>query len=172
MQRVEKQACVDALKRHFESYDHFYVINTESLTVSQMNALRRACFQADVLCRVAKNTLIRRAVADQAVEGVETALHGVSALLFANDPKVPATILSEFRKTHAGDRPRLKLACVEGALYIGDEQLVMLTSLKTKRELLGELVGLLQSPLTGVLSMLRTGPTIGALVAALQKRSS
>jgi len=106
---------------------------------------------------VAKNTLIRKALESidaEKYEGVYESLHQVTALLFSENPKEPALILSSFRKANNGTKPTLKAAFINGDVYVGDETLVSLTKIKTKNELIGEVIGLLQSPAKRVIAAL------------------
>jgi large subunit ribosomal protein L10 len=108
--------------------------------------------------RVAKNTLIRKALESLDAEkysGVYDSLHNVTALLFSENPKEPALILSGFRKESKGEKPELKAAFINGDIFVGDNQLVALTQIKTKNELIGEVIGLLQAPIQRVLGALQ-----------------
>ncbi len=157
MNKTQKTEAIKILQEQFSSYSHFYVTNTESLSVAQISTLRKTCFDKKVVLKVAKNTLIKKALTqiDSAkYEGVLNSLHGVTALMFSNNPKEPAVIMSSFRDANpkVGQKPALKLAYVGGEIFIGDEQLIQLKNLKTKDELIGEVIGLLQSPLRNILS--------------------
>ena len=148
---------IELLKGKFSQYNNFYVADTESLTVAQVGKLRRACFSKDVEMKVAKNTLIKKALESLDSEkyaGVYDSLHKVTALLFSENPKEPALIISSFRKTSNGEKPVLKAAFINGDIYTGDNQLKALTEIKTKNELIGEVIGLLQSPAKRVLAAL------------------
>jgi large subunit ribosomal protein L10 len=108
--------------------------------------------------RVAKNTLIRKALESLDAEkysGVYDSLHNVTALLFSENPKDPAMILSSFRKESKGEKPELKAAFINGDVFVGDNQLIALTKIKTKNELIGEVIGLLQAPIQRVLGALQ-----------------
>jgi len=117
--------------------------------------LRRACFNKNVEMKVAKNTLIKKALEsldNERYAGMYDSLNRVTALLFSENPKEPALIISSFRKESNGDKPVLKAAFINGDVYSGDKQLVALTKIKTKNELIGEVIGLLQSPAKRVLA--------------------
>ena len=108
--------------------------------------------------KVAKNTLIRKALESLDAEkysGVYDSLHNVTALLFSENPKDPAMILSSFRKESKGEKPELKAAFINGDVFVGDNQLIALTKIKTKNELIGEVIGLLQAPIQRVLGALQ-----------------
>ena len=157
MTKEQKTEVIEILKGKFSQYNNFYVADTESLTVAQVGKLRRACFSKNVEMKVAKNTLIKKALESldaQRYSGVYDALHNVTALMFSENPKEPALIISSFRKEMNGERPVLKAAFINGEVYMGDKNLVALTKLKTKNELIGEVIGLLQSPAKRVIAAL------------------
>lgn len=158
MTKQEKNDVIVALKEKFSQYNNFYVTDTESLTVAQVSQLRRHCFNKQVEMKVAKNTLIKKALEGLDAEkytGVYDSLHKVTALLFSENPKEPALILSGFRKESKGEKPELKAAFINGDIFVGDNQLKALTQIKTKNELIGEVIGLLQSPIQRVLGALQ-----------------
>jgi large subunit ribosomal protein L10 len=155
MTPAEKNEAIEILKEKFSQYDNFYVTNTESLSVAQVNTLRRTCFTQGVEMKVAKNTLIRKAlesINSEKYSGLFDSLHGVTALMFTNNPKDPAVILSDFRTGTKGEVPGLKAAIIGTDIFVGDNQLAALKSIKTKNELIGEVIGLLMSPISRVLS--------------------
>jgi len=157
MTKEQKNEVIELLKGKFSQYNNFYVTDTESLTVAQVGKLRRACFSKNVEMKVAKNTLIKKALESldsERYSGVFDSLHKVSALMFSENPKEPAFILSSFRKETNGDKPVLKAAFINGDVYSGDNSLITLTKIKTKNELIGEVIGLLQSPAKRVLAAL------------------
>jgi large subunit ribosomal protein L10 len=145
------------LKEKFNQYNNFYITDTESLSVEQISNLRRTCFNKQVEMKVAKNTLIRKALESLDSEkyaGLFDSLNNVTALMFSENPKDPAVIISAFRKVNNGDRPTLKAAFINGDIFVGDNSLVALTNIKTKNELIGEVIGLLQSPAKRVIAAL------------------
>ncbi len=158
MTPAQKNEAIEVLKGKFTQYSNFYITNTESLTVEQVSKLRGLCFEKNVELKVAKNTLIKKALEsfnDEKYAGVYESLHGVTALMFSDSPKEPAMILTSFRKGGATkERPTLKAALIGTDLFTGDNQLVALTQIKTKNELIGEVIGLLQSPAKRVLAAL------------------
>lgn len=157
MTKDQKNEVIELLKGKFSQYNNFYVADTESLTVEQVGKLRRACFSKNVEMKVAKNTLIRKALESLDSEkyaGMYDSLHKVTALMFSENPKEPALIISSFRKESNGERPVLKAAFINGDVYMGDNNLKALTQIKTKNELIGEVIGLLQSPAKRVLAAL------------------
>jgi large subunit ribosomal protein L10 len=155
MTKDQKNEVIEVLKQKFTQYNNFYITDTESLTVEQVSALRRTCFDKQVEMKVAKNTLIRKAL--EAIDAekyaaIYPALNNVTALMFSENPKDPAVIISAFRK--GGDKPQLKAAFINGDVYSGDNTLKALTQIKTKNELIGEVLGLLQSPAKRVIAAL------------------
>jgi large subunit ribosomal protein L10 len=157
MTPAQKTEAIEILKEKFSQYSNFYITNTESLTVAQVSKLRRTCFEKNVEMKVAKNTLIKKALEslnNDKYAGVYEALNGVTALMFSDSPKDPAVIISSFRKDGKTEKPVLKAAFIGDDVFMGDNQLVNLTKIKTKNELIGEVIGLLQSPAQRVLSAL------------------
>lgn len=157
MTKEQKNEVIVALKEKFSQYNNFYITDTESLTVEQVSKLRRACFDKQVEMKVAKNTLIKKALEQIDAErynGVYDSLHNVTALMFSENPKDPAVIISSFRKENNGEKPLLKAAFINGDVFAGDNQLKALTQIKTKNEMIGEVIGLLQSPAKRVIAAL------------------
>src|SRR5687767_1760712 len=175
MTREEKQEAIEVLKEKFNQYNNFYITNTESLSVEQVSKLRRICFDKKVEMKVAKNTLIKKALENmdnQRFSGVFESLHGVTALLFSENAKEPAMIISSFRNESKTERPVLKAAFIDGDVFVGDDQLASLRDLKSKNDLIGEVIGLLQSPLKNIVSGLNAGNKIAGLVKALEDRQA
>ncbi len=157
MTKDQKNEVIEVLKGKFSQYNNFYIADTESLTVAQVVKLRRVCFNKQVEMKVAKNTLIKKALEsldNEKYAGMYDSLHKVTALMFSENPKAPALIISAFRKESNSERPVLKAAFINGDVYMGNDQLVALTKIKTKHELIGEVIGLLQSPAKRVLAAL------------------
>ena len=157
MTKQEKNEVIELLKGKFAQYSNFYITDTESLTVAQVGNLRNVCFDKQVEMKVAKNTLIRKALESLDAEkyaGVYDSLHKVTALMFSENPKEPALIISGFRKANNKEKPELKAAFINGDVFVGDNQLKALTLIKTKNELIGDVIGLLQAPIQRVLGAL------------------
>ena len=176
MTKQEKNEVIDVLKEKFSQYNNFYITNTESLTVAQVGKLRRICFDKNVEMKVAKNTLIKKALEsldEKRYSGVFESLNGVTAIMFSENAKEPALIISDFRKTGKKDetRPVLKAAFIDGDVFAGDDQLKTLVALKSKQDLIGEIIGLLQSPAKNVISGLNAGNKLAGLVKALEDRA-
>ena len=172
MTREEKDLQIKELTQMLADNSVLYLTDASGLNAEETTQLRRACYKNDVRMRVVKNTLLRRAM--EASEGTDFSelyevLSGQTALLVGNVGNAPAKILKEFRKK--SDMPTLKAAYVEEATYLGDDQIDALTAIKSKDELIGELVTLLQSPIKNVVSALNSGGnTVSGLVKALQER--
>jgi large subunit ribosomal protein L10 len=175
MTKDQKNEVIEALKEKFSQYNNFYVTNTESLSVDQIGKLRRICFDKNVEMKVAKNTLIKKALEsldNDRYSNVYESLNGVTALLFSENAKEPALILSDFRTASKKELPTLKAAFIDGDVFAGDDQLKALTTLKSKNDLIGEVIGLLQSPAKRVISALNAGNKLAALVKALEEREA
>ncbi|MCB9032555.1 MAG: 50S ribosomal protein L10 [Chitinophagales bacterium] len=173
MTKAEKQATIDALTEQISNSNVFYIADTQGLNVEATNQLRKLCFQKGVQLKVAKNTFIKKALSagDKYSNEFEGALKGTSAIFFSEVGNVPAKIIKEFR----GDKelPILKIAYIEEAIFVGDDKLSELTKIKSKEELLGEVITLLQSPAKNVISALKSSSnTIAGLVKALEERSN
>ena len=161
----EKKAVVDYLIEKISSNSCFYIIDAGGLDVPKVDILRRECFNANVTYKVAKNSLINRALTEVFGENKikdfdlieKTSLQGFSGILFAGEMfNAPAKIIEKFKKDANTDRPVLKCAYVDGELFFGNDKLVELSSLKSKNELIGEIIGLLQSPIKNVVSGLES----------------
>jgi len=170
MTKEQKNEVIAALKEKFSQYNNFYVTDTESLSVEQVTKLRRTCFNKQVEMKVAKNTLIRKALEsldNEKYAGMYESLNHVTALMFSENPKEPALIISSFRREANSERPVLKAAFINGDVYSGNESLKALTQIRTKNELIGEVIGLLQSPAKRVLAaLLHHHEKAGATAAA------
>lgn len=157
MTPAQKNEIIEVLKEKFSQYNNFYITDTESLSADQVGTLRRHCFSKQVEMKVAKNTLIKKALESLDAEkysGIMDSLNNVTALMFSESPKEPALIISSFRKAANNERPLLKAAFINGDVFVGNDQLTALTKIKTKNELIGEVIGLLQSPAKRVIAAL------------------
>ena len=164
MTTEQKNSAIEVLKQKFAQYNNFYITNTESLTVAQVNKLRGLCFSKEVEMKVAKNTLIVKALQQLDAEkynGIMDAFHGVTALMFSDSPKEPALLISSLRKEFNTDKPILKAALIGDDVYMGNDKLADLINIKTKNELIGEVIGLLKSPISRVISALQNRPEGG-----------
>lgn len=173
MNKTEKTAAIAELKDKFENNKFFYVTDSSTLTVEEVNNLRRKCFESNVEMQVVKNTLAIKALQGSSdassYEDLLDAFKGPTTILFSESANVPAKIISDFRKSH--ERPVLKAAFIESDIFSGDDQLKTLAALKSKEDLIGEVVLLLQSPIKNVLGSLQSGGnTISGLLKALEQR--
>lgn len=172
MKKEEKDVIINDLAELLNKYPTVYIADTSSLTVEKTNALRRLCFNKGVKMLVAKNTLIRKAMERANADSyspIFDALKGTSALMFSETGNVPAKLIKEFRKKDS--KPSLKGAYVETAVFIGDNQLDTLASIKSKNELIGEIIGLLQSPARNVISALQSGGgKLAGIIKTLSER--
>ena len=174
MTRTEKVAAVEVLKEKFSNSDFFYVTDSSTLTVEQVNKLRSMLFEKGIEMQVVKNTLARQALESLPEENnyseLFDALKGPTAIMFSEVANAPARVIKEFRGKDA-ERPILKAAYIDSAIYQGDDQLKALSDLKSKEELLGDLLGLLQAPIHNVLGALNSGGnTLSGLLKALEER--
>ena len=174
MTREEKFALVEELKGKFDQSQFFYVTDSSTLTVEQTTSLRKLCFENGVEMKVVKNTLVKKALEsfpeERGYEKIYDALKGPTAIMFTETSNSPAKLIKEFRSTH--EKPVLKAAYIDTDVYVGDDQIEVLAKLKSKEELIGEIVTLLQSPAKNVISALQSGgSTIAGLVKALEERA-
>jgi len=174
MTRTEKTEAIEFLKDKFENNQFFYVTDTSALTVIDVNSLRRKCFENDIEMSVVKNTLAIKALesADESkgYSGLMETFKGPTTIMFSGNAKAAAQVITEFRKTH--DKPILKAAYIDSDVFLGDDQLDTLKSLKSKEDLIGDIVLLLQSPIKNVIGSLQSGGhTLSGLVKALQDRA-
>lgn len=170
MTRQEKAEMIDELASILESSTNIYITDVEGLNASNSTELRRACFKNDITLRVVKNTLLKKAmerVEAKEFDGVYDSLKGNTAIMISEVGNAPAKIIETFRKK--SEKPVLKAAWIDSAVYVGDDQLKNLVSLKSKEELVGEIIGLLQSPLKTVVSQLQSG---GQKIAGIVKTLS
>jgi large subunit ribosomal protein L10 len=173
MTKTQKTEAVALLKDKFENNDFFYVTDASTLTVGQVNKLRALCYEKGIEMKVVKNTLVRKALeagdAEKNYEGLYDSLKGPTALLFTDTANAPAKLIKEFRKEH--ERPILKAAYIDSSIYTGDDQIDALANIKSREELLGELVTLLQSPMKNLMGALQSSQTnLAGLLKTLAER--
>ncbi len=173
MERHEKDQIIGELKQLFQDYSSFYLTDTTALNSAQTSELRRALFKSNIKMQVAKNTLIEKALEQSGLDVAEmySVLKGNTAIMFSNDAKSPAKVIREFRKN--GKIPALKAAWAEQTIFIGDNQLAELEKIKSKNELIGDVLGLLMSPATRVLGALQSGGNkLSGILKTLENRAA
>lgn len=172
MTREEKSNYIDELAAEIKAANVFYIADTAELTVDTINAIRRRCFQTNIRLRVVKNALLEKAM--DRVEGkdfgnLKEILKGGTSIMFSEVGNAPAKLIQEFRKK--GTKPVLKGAYIDEAIFIGDDQLTILESLKSREELVGDIIGLLQSPIKNVISGLKgSGAKIAGILKTLEEK--
>lgn len=177
MTREEKSNIIESLTEKFKENPYFYITDASGFTVAQVNAFRKTCFERGVEYKVYKNTLIAKALENldsDFTELSEKALKGFSGIIFTNEVgNLPAKVLLDFRKKlgKKETRPVFKGASIDSDIFIGESQLEMLANLKSKQELLGDVIGLLQSPAKNLISALQSGQnTLAGLVKTLSEK--
>lgn len=175
MTKAQKTTVIEELAERFVDSKYFYITDCSELNVETINNLRRACFEQNIQLKVVKNTLIRKALERAAGENQEnyddvyTVLKGSSALMFTETGNAPAKLIKKFREEN--DKPILKAAFVESEVYVGDDQIENLVNIKSKEELIADVLLLLQSPIKNVLGSLQSGGnTLSGLLKALEER--
>ncbi|AWW30049.1 50S ribosomal protein L10 [Echinicola strongylocentroti] len=178
MTREEKKAIIESLTEKFKETPHFYITDASGFTVAQVNTFRRMCYENGVEYRVYKNTFIKQALdnLDADFSELDSVLKGFSGIIFAAETaNLPAKVIKDYRKKSGTKeaRPGFKAASIDSDLVIGENNLDMLAALKSKEELLGEVIGLLQSPAKNVISALQSGQdTLAGLVKTLSEKEA
>ena len=174
MTREEKSQYIEDLAGKLSKSVVFYLTDTAGLTVETVNQLREKCFKSNIELRVVKNTLLKKAmeqIEDTNYEDLYGVLAGPTAIMFAETGNAPAKLIKDFRKKH--EKPLLKGAFIEEAIYTGEENLEFLTSIKSKEELIGDIIALLQSPAKNVISGLKSGGgTLAGILKTLSEREA
>lgn len=171
MKRSEKNEIIGSLTEQINLSTHFYLTDIESLNAADTSSLRRLCYKQNVKLVVVKNTLLRKAMeaSNKDAEELYGVLKGNTSVMFCDNANVPAKLIKDFKKKHK--KPILKGAYVQESVYVGENQLDVLVSIKSKNELLGEVIGLLQSPMKNVLGALQSGGnTIHGVLKTLGER--
>ncbi len=172
MTREEKNKAIDALGAQLVDNKNFYLTDISGLNAESSSNLRRLCYKSDVQIQVIKNTLLKKAMEKNEIdfEQMYDSLKGNTAVMFAESSNAPAKIIKEFRKKQ--EKPILKSAYIQESFYFGDDQVEVLCSLKSKDELIGEIITLLQSPPKTVISSLQSaGGTLSGIIKTLSERS-
>jgi large subunit ribosomal protein L10 len=174
MKKEDKDKIIDSLVESFKSCNNYYFTDISNITVEKANKLRRSAFSKNVKVKVAKNSLIKKAlqkIDENNFNELFVTLKGSTAIMFSDVANMPAKVIKEFRRTN--DRPILKSAFIDSSVFTGDNQLDALASLKSKNELIGEIIGLLQSPAQNVISALQSGGgKIAGILKTLEQRPS
>ena len=173
MNKQEKDDMIKALDLMLNENNNFYLADISGLDAEQNSALRRLCFKRSVSLKVVKNTLLKKAFEKNDIDFSElyNVLVGNTSIMQADIGNAPAKVIKEFRKKN--EKPILKAAHIEEALYIGDEKLSSLADLKSKEELLGDIVTLLQSPAKNVIASLQSGGNkLAGIVKALEEKAN
>lgn len=160
MKSSDKQVIINNLQEQIDSYNHFYLADISGLNAENTSDLRRLCFKQEVKLVVVKNTLLRKALENSGknAEELYDALKGNTSVMFTENGSVPAKLIKDFSKKHK--KPVLKAAYVEESVYVGADQLDVLVAVKSKDELIADVVALLQSPMTTLLGQLKSGGNI------------
>lgn len=176
MNREEKAQIIDKLAVKFKENNYFYITDASGLTVAEVNAFRKLCFDKGIEYRVFKNTLVKKALEKLDTDYTdfsEKVLKGFSGILFSpENGKAPAKIIKDYRKK-GSEKPILKGASIDKDLFIGDEHLNTLSNLKSKDELIGEIIGLLQSPISNVMGALESAKhQLSGIVKTLSEKEA
>ena len=173
MTRQEKAQMIEDLQQVLQGTETVYLTDISGLNALDTSNLRRACYKGDVQLRVVKNTLLKKAmerVEEKEYDGLFDSMVGNTAIMIADKGNAPAKVIEAFRKK--SKKPILKAAWIDSSVFVGDDKIEQLANLKSKEELVGEIIGLLQSPIKTVVSQLQTGgQTIAGLVKTLSERS-
>jgi large subunit ribosomal protein L10 len=171
MKKVEKNQHIEKLADKLKNSNYIYITDISNLNAAKTSQLRRLCFRRNVELEVVKNSLLKKAMlkTDKEFTPIFDVLKGSSSLMFAEAGNIPAKLIKEFRKT--SDRPLIKGAFIEDIVFIGDDQLETLINIKSKNELIGDIIGLLQSPAKNVISALQSaGGKLAGIVKTLSER--
>ena len=171
MKKGEKIKVIDDLTTRLKETKNLYLTDISGLNASQTSDLRRACYKANVKLSVVKNTMLARAMDTSEINfgEIKDVLKGNTSLMFSESGNIPAKVIKDFRKKI--DKPILKAALIEEAIYIGDDQIEALVSIKSREELIGEIIQLLQSPAKNIISALSSGGSnISGVLKTLSER--
>lgn len=171
MKKEDKDQIIESLVEKIDAYKNFYLADISELNAEDTTALRRKCFEKEIKLEVVKNTLLRKALerCSGDYEELYDVLKNPTSIMFTEAANVPAKLIKEFRKSHK--KPVLKAAYVEESVYVGENQLDALVNIKSKYELIGDVIGMLQSPAKNVISALQSGGgTIAGIVKTLSEK--
>lgn len=174
MNKEDKNVMIDEILADVNTYSHLYITDIGGLTVEDTNKLRRLCFEKSIKLKVVKNALLKKAFeksGNSTLNQLSDALAGPSAVMFCDTSNVPAKVIETFRKK--SPKPLLKAAYVEESVYTGDDQVKVLISLKSKNELIADVIALLQSPAKNVVSQLKSsGSKLAGILKTLEERAA
>jgi large subunit ribosomal protein L10 len=173
MTKAEKTQIIESLSEQLTQASNFYLTNTGSLNVETINELRRTCFKNEIKLTVVKNTLLQKAMENTGKDYAElySALVGPTSIMFTETANLPAKMIKEFRKKFKTDKPILKAAYVEESIYVGEDKLDVLVNIKSKNEVIADVIALLQSPAKNVISALQSGgQKLSGIVKTLSER--
>ena len=171
MRQEEKNVIINSLQDQISKYNHFYLADISQLNAMDTSMLRRMCFEREVELVVVKNTLLRKALEkfDGRYDELYQILKTSTSVMFCNNSNMPAKLIKDFRRNH--NKPLLKGAYVEESIYLGDDKLDLLMKLKSKEELIADVILLLRSPVTNLLSALQSGGNkLAGVVKTLAER--
>tara|TARA_Y100000746_G_scaffold206605_1_gene194407 strand:- start:82 stop:603 length:522 start_codon:yes stop_codon:yes gene_type:complete len=171
MNKKEKNELIDVLNNMLEENKNFYLADIAGLTAEESSSLRRLCYKQNVTIQVVKNTLLKKAFDKNSKDfnQLDEILKGNTSIMFADEAKAPASVIKTFRKK--SEKPILKAAHIEEEFYIGDNNLSILSELKSKNELIGDIITLLQSPAKNVISSLQSSSSkLSGIVNALSEK--
>ena len=171
MKKEDKALLIDSLVESLNNYPHFYVVDVTALDSTTTSALRRECFKNEIKLQVVKNTLFIKALEKKGeeFEALKPILKNTTGIMFCQTANVPAKLIKKFAKDHA-DMPALKGAYAEESCYVGADQLDTLAAIKSKNELIADVIAALEGPVNGILSAIDGGTTIHGLLDAIEKR--
>ncbi|MBQ6750739.1 MAG: 50S ribosomal protein L10 [Bacteroidaceae bacterium] len=172
MKKEDKALLIDSFVEKLNNYPHFYVVDVTALDSQTTSDLRRECFKKNIKLQVVKNTLFIKAlerVGNEDFEALKPILKNTTGIMFCEVANEPAKLIKAFAKTH-GDMPALKGAYAEESVYIGADQLDTLAAIKSKNELIADVVAMLEGPVNSVLSAIDGGATIHGLLDAIEKK--
>ena len=176
MKKELKEQVIAAIKANMAQWPNFYIVNIEGLNAEQSATLRRDCFNEGIKLTVVKNTLFHKVIKDAQnaeMELLVPALEGNTAIMYAEGPAVPAKLIKKYNKA-GSEKPALKAAYVQECAFVGADKLEELINIKSKEDLIGEIIGMLQSPLQNVVSALQNGggQKIAGLVKTLEEKEN
>ena len=176
MKKELKEQVIAAIKANIAQWPNFYIVNIEGLNAEQSATLRRDCFNEGIKLTVVKNTLLHKVIKDSQnaeMELLVPALEGNTAIMYAEGPAVPAKLIKKYNKA-GNEKPALKAAYVQECAFVGADKLEELVHIKSKEDLIGEIIGMLQSPLQNVISALENGGSqkIAGLVKTLEEKEN